>query len=123
MKLRNNLYSITETEFSHDKQNFKIILNSSCFIYTAHLPGMPITPGVCIIQIIEELLSEYRKKPLQLSAVKFAKFLSVLKPEGQELYVTFTSIKEMNEIINSMVVVSDLSGIVYAKVSLQAIAA
>ena len=39
-------------------QEVKIRLNPDHEIYRAHFPGNPITPGVCIVQIISEVLGE-----------------------------------------------------------------
>lgn len=55
MLLRNNLYTVTQKEVDGLKGHFELALNPSCFIYQAHFPGEPITPGVCIVQMGKEL--------------------------------------------------------------------
>ena len=58
MKLRDSLYTIV-SEFKGDgRHDFNIKLDPEHFIYKAHFPGEPITPGVCIMQIAKELLEE-----------------------------------------------------------------
>ena len=57
-------------------------------IYKAHFPGEPITPGVCILQIGAELLSEAAGERLELSVVKNVKFLSILRPDGKPVKVS-----------------------------------
>jgi len=93
MKLKNNLYTIkdkqwmlpTEVEASTDKASlsgsYELELNPSCFIYQAHFPGEPITPGVCIMQMGKEVLEDALGKPLQVAAVKNIKFLSIISPK------------------------------------------
>ena len=121
MRLRDNLYTIVGKEIVDNKQSFIILLNPFCSIYAAHFPGMPITPGVCVIQIVEELLTELIGHPLRLCTIKNAKFLSVLKPEGQKVVVTYLAVKEENGIISSQSILTDLKSKVYAKISLQTI--
>lgn len=89
MILKNELYSIKRKEATDKGTSFDIKLNPSHFIYKAHFPGEPITPGVCIVQIAKELLEEVIGKPLQIVKVKNVKFLSVLTPE-QSADVTYS---------------------------------
>lgn len=123
MKLRDNLYTIVGKDIIEGKQSFIIELNPSCAIYAAHFPGMPITPGVCIIRIVEELLEGVLGYHLRLCAIKNAKFLAVLKPDGQKVLVIFSVIKEEGEFISSQVIITDLKNNVYARLSLQTITA
>ncbi len=78
MQLKNNLYTVVGSDGAGA---FEVALNPECFIYKAHFPGEPITPGVCIVQMVEELLSDYVGKPLEISVVKNVKFLSVITPD------------------------------------------
>ena len=123
MILRDNLYKILSRGTIAEKESFIIVLNPSCLIYAAHFPNMPITPGVCIIQMVEELLGELTKSSQQLIKIKNAKFLSVLKPEEQKVIVTFSPLREENGIFSSQAIISDSNNNVYAKVSLQTITA
>lgn len=123
MKLRDNLYTIVGKDIIEGKQSFIIVLNPSCAIYAAHFPEMPITPGVCIIRIVEELLEEALGYHLRLCAIKNAKFLTVLKPDGQKILVNYSVIKEEGEFTSSQVIITDLKNNVYARLSLQTIIA
>lgn len=86
MQLKNNIYKIIGKEDEGDVVNYTIQLIPSCFIYQAHFPGEPITPGVCIVQIgkelVEDLLTEQtsHSQPLEIIKVKNVKFLSVISP-------------------------------------------
>lgn len=80
MTLKNDLYTITECTPSGAKTTYRVALNAAHFIYKAHFPGMPITPGVCIVQIAKELLEQQLGESLELEAVKNVKFLSVVSP-------------------------------------------
>ncbi len=54
--------------------------NPEHVIYKAHFPGHPITPGVCIIQVITEVLEQELGTPLELALVKNLKFISTISP-------------------------------------------
>ena len=79
MTLKNNLYYIQNQD--NINSTFTIELNPDCFIYKAHFPELPITPGVCIIQVAKELFSELCGATLDLESVSNAKFLAVINPE------------------------------------------
>ena len=93
MKLKNNLYTIkdrrlelpTAGDAASDKialsGSYELELNPSCFIYQAHFPGEPITPGVCIMQMGKEVLEDALGKTLQVASVKNIKFLSIISPK------------------------------------------
>ena len=51
-------------------------------VYQGHFPGYPITPGVCLVQMALELLSEREGRPLRLMASKQVKFTSPIIPEA-----------------------------------------
>lgn len=75
--------------------SFLLRLNPSSFIYQAHFPGEPITPGVCIVQMGGELVEEVLQRDLQIVKVKNVKFLSVLTPQEKQT-VTY-SINKLTE--------------------------
>lgn len=80
MILKNSLYKINNSERGEAGARYNIELDASHFIYQAHFPQEPITPGVCIVQIAKELLEDAIGKRLKLVKVKNVKFLSVLTP-------------------------------------------
>jgi 3-hydroxyacyl-[acyl-carrier-protein] dehydratase len=55
-------------------------LDATHFIYQAHFPGNPITPGVCIIQIAKELMEEHYQQQFRIQKVLNVKFLNVISP-------------------------------------------
>lgn len=95
MKLIDNLYSIINSDSA--SRTFRLRLHGDSVIYRAHFPGHPVTPGVCLIRIAEELLSMLYATRLELRETVNAKFLTVLDPREQET-VDFTFNKvEMSE--------------------------
>jgi len=91
MELKNNLYTIKRKQVVMASDGgvvcknfisgfYELELNPSCFIYQAHFPDEPITPGVCIMKMGKEVLENALEKPLQVASVKNIKFLSVISP-------------------------------------------
>lgn len=91
MQLKNNLYTILSA--NREEQSFTLALQKECFIYRAHFPELPITPGVCIIGVANELLEELLSSKLELDVVSNAKFLAVVNPlETPEITYYFKKI-------------------------------
>ncbi len=81
MVLLDNLYYITAKQ--SDVSDFiccTIRLNPEHYIYKAHFPENPITPGVCILQIATELLEVHLDKKLELITVNNVKYLGIISP-------------------------------------------
>lgn len=118
MKLQNSLYTIVEESHSDEGYEYQIGLNADCEIYKAHFPGQPITPGVCIIQIAQELYELSMKRTTALVAIKNVKFITVMIPEpGKRYMYRFRKIVDDGEFAKFQVVVS-LDDTVCAKLSL-----
>lgn len=76
MRLQDEMFVI---EQSHDNV-FMLKLNAQHLIYQAHFPGNPITPGVCLVQIITELLQIRLHSQLALRQVVNLKFVAPVSP-------------------------------------------
>ena len=77
------------------QSGFNVILNPDHLIYKAHFPGMPVTPGVCILQMIQELLSEQEGMPLYIVKIMNAKFVKMISPLSDgRVSVLFNSVIE-----------------------------
>ncbi|MDR2119765.1 MAG: glycosyltransferase [Tannerella sp.] len=81
MKLSGDFFRITEAYDTADGFGYAIDLNPAHFIYRAHFPGNPVTPGVCIIQICRELMERRMQRPLSVRRAFNVKFLAVVNPE------------------------------------------
>lgn len=55
-------------------------LNAAHRIFEGHFPGQPVVPGVCMVQIIKEILEAAVGKTLQLRKAAHIKFLAVIDP-------------------------------------------
>jgi len=84
MTLINDFFSIKEQNFSDGNDTFLIKLNSEHFIFKAHFPDNPITPGVCIVQIVKEIFENKTGKKFFLSRIKNLKFIQPIIPTKNE---------------------------------------
>ena len=82
MKLNGDLYRIESRMegLPEGQSGFNIVLNPDNLIYKAHFPGQPVTPGVCILQMVSELLSVQEGKQLTIKSIKNAKFTRMMSP-------------------------------------------
>ena len=58
----------------------KISLNKDHDIFKGHFPGNPVTPGVCMMQIVKELTEEFTGKSLFLKSASNVKFMAIINP-------------------------------------------
>ena len=57
-----------------------IILNKDHEIFKGHFPGNPVTPGVCMMQIVKELTEEFTGNKLFLKSASNVKFMAIINP-------------------------------------------
>ena len=85
MSLKDSLYHIVSCESG----KAIVRLDPSSPVYAAHFPGYPITPGVILIEIATELLSEEGAGgALELEEAVNVKFVSPVIP-GEETLLTY----------------------------------
>lgn len=99
-----NFYKITDKRQIEGGFEVNIRFNPEHLIYKAHFPGNPITPGVCILQICQELMMAHYRKPLRMVLAKNVKFLNVLRPsEHPEVGCRIECSERENDIAASIV--------------------
>ena len=119
MTLKDNFYNILEQQNTDSGINFTVHFNAEHFIYAAHFPGNPITPGVCITQIVKELTEELTQTSLFLKIVKNIKFTQVINPlQHSKVIFALTNLQEDESGYKVSAVVMNESDI-FAKLSLQ----
>jgi 3-hydroxyacyl-[acyl-carrier-protein] dehydratase len=79
--LKDSFYIIEHLEKGEDSFFVRIKLNSEHPIFKGHFPGEPIMPGVTMVKICEELISEILGQRLEMSEARQIKFLAIINPE------------------------------------------
>ena len=109
MRLNGDLFRIESRMegLPQGQSGFNIILNPDHLIYKAHFPGQPVTPGVCILQMLQELLSVEMGKQLFIKNIKNAKFISMMSPVADSrVSVLFTLVEAQEGGVKAQGVVS-----------------
>jgi len=76
-----------------------ISLNKNHDIFKGHFPGNPVTPGVCMMQIVKELTEEFTGKKLFLKSASNVKFMAIINPfETPDLTLQLNINEEEEEI-------------------------
>lgn len=58
----------------------QISLNKDHDIFKGHFPGNPVTPGVCMMQIVKELTEEFTGSSLFIKTASNVKFMAIINP-------------------------------------------
>jgi len=80
--LKNDLYKVEQILRGKNDNNisFLIRFDPDHEIFKGHFPGNPILPGVCIIQILKEIVMDMTGEKILLQNVSSIKYLSILNP-------------------------------------------
>jgi 3-hydroxyacyl-[acyl-carrier-protein] dehydratase len=100
MTLLNDFFFILQQETSPDSVKAKISINDHHKIFAGHFPGKPVVPGVCMVQIILEIMEVVLGKPVRLTESDTIKFLTVVSPkENKEIDVSINYIAEFGRFL------------------------
>ncbi|MCW5907909.1 MAG: hypothetical protein KIS94_08625 [Chitinophagales bacterium] len=78
--LLGNFYTIIETSSGDNGYRARVQLNAAHPIFEGHFPANPVVPGVCQIQMVEEMLTQLSGKKMQLKTTGYVKFLHTVNP-------------------------------------------
>ena len=80
--LLKDFYKINSLEKT-DAQKYvaQIVINKDHDVFKGHFPGNPVTPGVCMMQIIKELTQQVVNAPITMKSASNIKFMALINPE------------------------------------------
>jgi len=81
MILLNDFYTILQKTSPPGVVKAIISINKKHRILEGHFPGLPVVPGVCMLQIVREIMEVNSNKALKITEAANMKFLSVINPE------------------------------------------
>ena len=79
--LQGDFFTISNIEISSPDVKAALEINGSHKIFEGHFPGQPVVPGVCMMQMVKEIMELVIEKKLQLSKANEMKFLAVINPQ------------------------------------------
>lgn len=78
--LINDFYYCGEIRVTEGQLDTSVRFNSAHEIFKGHFPQQPVVPGVCMIQIIKELLQSHLNQTFVLRSTGQVKFLQLVLP-------------------------------------------
>ncbi|RYZ28378.1 MAG: hypothetical protein EOP49_41505 [Sphingobacteriales bacterium] len=112
MILLNNFYDISEWTQEDNKVHAIIHIDPAHDIFKGHFPRQPVVPGVCMVQIVKEMMEQYSEKQLLFNKGHQIKFLQLLVPakddaiqvnisasEADGIYAVQADFKKNNEAV------------------------
>lgn len=79
--LMNDFYTIEYLQREPESFSCKVSFNSHHDIFNGHFPGQPIVPGVCMMEMVKELLEQQVDTTLWLRNASQVKFLQFITPD------------------------------------------
>jgi len=80
MLLETDFFTISNLTTSGADVNAELIINADHKIFDGHFPGQPVVPGVCMMQMVKELLEQVTEQKTNLVKAHEMKFLAILDP-------------------------------------------
>ena len=78
--LLNNFFSLLSSKNEQQIIHATLQINKLHPIFKGHFPGQPVVPGVCMMQMVKEILEKETHQKLTLKSADHLKFLTILDP-------------------------------------------
>ena len=93
--LLNDFFTITSLEKEEGKAAAAVTIDKNHKIFDGHFPDLPVVPGVCLTQMVKEVLQELTGDKLMLTKGYNIKFMAVVNPqENADLVMNMTYAKK-----------------------------
>jgi 3-hydroxyacyl-[acyl-carrier-protein] dehydratase len=85
--LQNNFYTLSSrNDNEKDTISATVLIDKNHPIFKGHFPEKPVLPGVCLMQIIKDILEDKINKLVFLKSIGNVKFIAIVNPfEHSEL--------------------------------------
>ena len=101
MILLNDFFTIDDTVNSETEIWAELRINANHKIFEGHFPNQPVVPGVCMMQMIKEILEQVIDKQTDLVQAADMKFLAVINPvENNLVHASISYASDENGAIN-----------------------
>ncbi len=88
--LQNDFFSFTAPQIDNNSVTTNIELNGAHKIFEGHFPQHPIVPGVCMMQMVKEVIEAVIGKETNLLKADNIKFLTMIDPrENKSLRLNY----------------------------------
>lgn len=120
MSLLGNLYEIKGRNAAPEGNCclWTLSLREDSDVFRGHFPDAPVVPGVALIDAVKTLTEKEEVRPIEISCIKNAKFLSVLAPtDVREISIALQLSDGADNTRRCSSVISS-AGHVYAKITI-----
>ena len=83
--LQGNFYKVVSNQSNNGSLHALLELNADHHIFDGHFPEVPVVPGVCMMQMVKELVEDFTGQRLRLSKADHLKFLTIINPRDNKL--------------------------------------
>lgn len=83
--LQGNFFTITDIKVEGESIKAVLEINPAHEIFNGHFPGTPVVPGVCMMQMVKEVLENVIGKETTLVRADHMKFLTVINPNENKM--------------------------------------
>jgi 3-hydroxyacyl-[acyl-carrier-protein] dehydratase len=83
--LLNNFFTISKLETNGFDIKADVVINAGHQIFEGHFPGQPVVPGVCMMQMVKEIMEEVLQKKSNLVKAHEMKFLAIIDPQQNNI--------------------------------------
>ena len=78
--LINDFFSLKEVKQSNHTIDAVVSFDENHSIFDGHFEGFPVVPGVCMMQLIKEIMEQVLHRSFRLSKASSMKFMTVIDP-------------------------------------------
>ena len=79
--LQGNFFTLSSILQEANAAQAVLAINPEHEIFGGHFPGTPVVPGVCMMQIVKEVLEDILAIDIKLIKAEHVKFLTVINPQ------------------------------------------
>ena len=83
--LVNDFFTISKLEKEGFEIKAELIINADHKIFEGHFPGHPVVPGVCMMQMIKEIIEKVIGEKTDLVRAGEMKFLAIIDPKENNM--------------------------------------
>ena len=83
--LQGDFFNINTLEITGLDVKADLVINAGHKIFEGHFPGQPVVPGVCMMQMVKEIIEEVTQKKTNLVKAHEMKFLAIIDPQQNNI--------------------------------------
>jgi len=83
--LVNDFFTISKLEEEGFEIRAELVINANHKIFEGHFPGHPVVPGVCMMQMVKEIIERVVAEKTNLVRAGEMKFLAIINPKENNM--------------------------------------